>query len=249
MTDALAFAGVARQAELVRAVYGTERTDHPGARSWLSDPRTTLVGGDIHLVPFEDRRPFAKRVRSPRDTRALVLKRGFEQTGGFWLNVNVWGERRATEVAQHVKKGARVHVTGRLAESKWTSKETGEERRAQFDAIVERGRSLGIILIGAEQTASEVERRIIANSAIRVVGRLDTAEAGRDEYGFLPAVHRQRATIVKPGTMILSQPELPIPLVTRFPFPSWATRRSEAVVPAAAKRDASGRDDPFEGLS
>lgn len=54
----------------------------------------------------------------------------FEQSGGFWLNVNVWGERRAAEVAQHVKKGARVHVIGRLAESKWTVKETGEERRA-----------------------------------------------------------------------------------------------------------------------
>lgn len=55
---------------------------------------------------------------------------GFEQTGGFWLSVNVWGERRAAEVAQHVKKGARVHVVGRLTESKWTAKETGEERRA-----------------------------------------------------------------------------------------------------------------------
>ena len=88
--------------------------------------------------------------------------------------------------------------------------------------------SLGIILIGAQQTASEVERRIIANSAIRVVGRLDAAEAGRGEYGFLPAVQRQRATILKPGTMIVSQPELPVPLVTEFPFPAWATRAAEA---------------------
>src|ERR1700733_6206598 len=38
--------------------------------------------------------------------------------------------------------------------------------------IAERGRSLGIILIGAQQTASEVERRIVSNCAIRVVGRL-----------------------------------------------------------------------------
>ena len=51
--------------------------------------------------------------------------------------------------------------------------------------IAERGRSLGLILIGAQQTASEVERRVVANSAIRVVGRLDTAEAERSEYGFL----------------------------------------------------------------
>ena len=43
-----------------------------------------------------------------------------------------------------------------------------------------------MILVGAQQTASEVERRVIANSALRVVGRLDPAEAARPEYGFLP---------------------------------------------------------------
>jgi DNA helicase HerA-like ATPase len=108
--------------------------------------------------------------------------------------------------------------------------------------IAERGRSLGVILIGAEQTASEVERRIIANSSIRVVGRLDSAEASREEYGFLPTVHRQRATIVKPGTMLLSQPEIPVPLVLEFPFPAWATRPSEALTVGR------GPEDPFEGL-
>jgi len=94
--------------------------------------------------------------------------------------------------------------------------------------VAERGRSLGMILIGAQQTASEVERRIVANSAVRVVGRLDAAEAARGEYGFLPPVQRQRATIVKPGTMLVAQPELPIPLVVQFPFPAWATRAGEA---------------------
>ena len=110
--------------------------------------------------------------------------------------------------------------------------------------VAERGRSLGVILIGAQQTASEVERRVIANSAIRVVGRLDAAEASRDEYGFLPAVHRQRSTIIKPGTMIVSQPQLPIPLVAQFPFPAWATRPKEAGANPAATQP----DDPFEGL-
>jgi uncharacterized protein len=94
--------------------------------------------------------------------------------------------------------------------------------------VAERGRSLGMILIGAEQTASEVERRVIANSAFRVVGRLDTAEAQRSEYGFLPAVTRARASILKPGSMILQQPHIPIPIQIRFPFPSWATRVDEA---------------------
>jgi DNA helicase HerA-like ATPase len=100
--------------------------------------------------------------------------------------------------------------------------------------IAERGRSLGIILIGAQQTASEVERRIVSNSAIRVVGRLDAAEAGRPEYGFLPASQRVRATIAKPGAMFVSQPQIPVPLAVEFPFPAWATRLSECASPPRA---------------
>ena len=100
--------------------------------------------------------------------------------------------------------------------------------------IAERGRSLGIILIGAQQTASEVERRIVSNSAIQVVGRLDPAEAGRPEYGFLPASQRTRATLAKPGAMFVSQPEIPVPLAVEFPFPAWATRLSECAAPPRA---------------
>ena len=107
--------------------------------------------------------------------------------------------------------------------------------------VAERGRSLGLILIGAQQTASEVERRVIANSAIRVAGRLDPAEASRPEYGFLPLAHRERARIAKPGTMFVSQPQLPVPLVLEFPFPAWATRPEE-VAPG------DHADDPFSGL-
>ncbi|MGE0880243.1 MAG: ATP-binding protein [Acidimicrobiia bacterium] len=121
--------------------------------------------------------------------------------------------------------------------------------------VAERGRSLGIILIGAQQTASEVERRVIANSAIRVVGRLDPAEAGRPEYGFLPPVHRQRATIARPGTMFVNQPEIPIPLVVEFPFPAWATRPGEVAAGGVAigssgvtSGDSEGLDDPFADL-
>jgi uncharacterized protein len=108
---------------------------------------------------------------------------------------------------------------------------TGPIKEILLD-VAERGRSLGMILIGAEQTASEVERRVIANSAFRVVGRLDSAESQRGEYGFLPAVTRARANILKPGSMILQQPHIPVPLQIRFPFPAWATRADEAAAPA-----------------
>jgi DNA helicase HerA-like ATPase len=112
--------------------------------------------------------------------------------------------------------------------------------------IAERGRSLGVVLIGAQQTASEVERRIVTNSAIRVVGRLDPAEASRPEYGFLPPAQRQRALLARPGTMFVNQPDIPVPLCLEFPFPAWATRVSEAgSAPAHTLRSIVQSADPF----
>jgi DNA helicase HerA-like ATPase len=104
--------------------------------------------------------------------------------------------------------------------------------------IAERGRSLGVSLFGAQQTASEVERRIVGNASLKVVGRLDAAEAERSEYGFLTRVGRVRASLLQPGSMIVSQPEIPMSILLRFPFPCWATRPDEVAADTAAA-------DPF----
>ncbi|MCS7307388.1 MAG: ATP-binding protein [Aquificaceae bacterium] len=93
--------------------------------------------------------------------------------------------------------------------------------------IAERGRSLGVILIGAQQTASEVEKRVVANSALKVLGRMDSSEVLGKEYEYLTGNFKQRAIMLKKGSMILYQPDIPSPLIVRFPKPAWATRYSE----------------------
>jgi sulfate adenylyltransferase len=67
----------------IQKVYGTERHDHPGAKLWLGDERSKLVGGEIELLPFHDDRPFADRVMGPAQTRKLVEDHGYEQTIAF----------------------------------------------------------------------------------------------------------------------------------------------------------------------
>lgn len=114
--------------------------------------------------------------------------------------------------------------------------------------VAERGRSLGVILIGAQQTASEVERRILANCAIKVAGRLDAAEAERPEYGFLPPQQRVRAMLAKPGTMFVSQPDIPVPLAVDFPFPAWATRPSEKGIWSGTDDGPAAPADPFAAI-
>jgi uncharacterized protein len=128
------------------------------------------------------------------------------------------------------RKGQKPYVFVVLDElNKYAPREGESPIKDVLLDIAERGRSLGIILIGAQQTASEVERRVVANASIRVVGRLDPAEAERPEYRFLPGAFRLRASILQPGTMIVQQPEVPSPVMITFPFPAWATRKDEVL--------------------
>jgi DNA helicase HerA-like ATPase len=156
----------------------------------------------------------------------------------------------AAETARKEAAGAGGLLFTMLDElNKYAPREGGSPIKEVLLDIAERGRSLGIILIGAQQTASEVERRIVSNSSIKVVGRLDPAEAGRPEYGFLPPSQRARAVLAKPGTMFVSQPEIPVPLAVEFPFPAWATRESEmGAAPIGAGARNGVTRDPFARL-
>lgn len=205
---------VRRLASSTRHVAHLIRADVDNAHGYALDlDRNQLTVVDIHQL----------HDRAKRFVVGVVLRQAFD-----------------AKEASGVAKPLQFIVLDEL--NKYAPRDSSSPIKEILLDVAERGRSLGIILIGAQQTASEVERRIVANSAIRVVGRLDTAEAGRDQYGFLPGVQRQRATILKPGSMYLSQPRLPIPLLIEFPFPAWATRSAEA------QRVSNGPDDPFEGL-
>ncbi|MBO0746062.1 MAG: ATP-binding protein [Candidatus Dormibacteraeota bacterium] len=91
--------------------------------------------------------------------------------------------------------------------------------------ISARGRSLGVLLIGAQQSIGNVAPEIFTNAALKVAGRLDAGEA--DQYRFLSAELRERAARFLPGTMVLDQPLIPAPIPLRFPFPGFATNVGE----------------------
>jgi len=93
--------------------------------------------------------------------------------------------------------------------------------------IAQRGRSLGVILVGAQQQASLVASEITQNAAIRIAGRLDAAEAERSEYGWLGTAARARARLLMQGRVLVSQPSVPAPIAVEIPFPPWATTSGE----------------------
>jgi len=65
------------------SVYGTPREDHPGARIANSDPRTFLLGGEVQVLPQPKNKDYGDLILSPRETRALFAKRGFQRVVAF----------------------------------------------------------------------------------------------------------------------------------------------------------------------
>jgi len=76
-------------------------------------------------VNGEDRKVAELRVFF--DTYRADGQGGMEQTGGHWMDVSLW-DYKAEQAAKLLRKGARVHVIGRIELDTWSDKETGEPR-------------------------------------------------------------------------------------------------------------------------
>ena len=62
----------------IKSVYGTERTDHPGGRMALNDPREMLLGGEVRVLPQPKHPEYGHWILSPRETRALFRETRLE---------------------------------------------------------------------------------------------------------------------------------------------------------------------------
>ena len=65
------------------AVYGTPRTDHPGARIVLEDARGFLIGGEARVLPQPRHPDYGEYLLTPRQTRALFAERRWERVLAF----------------------------------------------------------------------------------------------------------------------------------------------------------------------
>jgi DNA helicase HerA-like ATPase len=87
--------------------------------------------------------------------------------------------------------------------------------------IAERGRSLGIILISAQQFMSAVHPRVTGNCATKVIGRSGSAEVMSADYGFLDKEIRSNVTRLDKGELLLSHAVYRQPVKIVFPRPAY----------------------------
>jgi hypothetical protein len=87
--------------------------------------------------------------------------------------------------------------------------------------IAERGRSLGVILISAQQFMSAVHGRVTGNAATLVVGRSGSAELSAPAYRFLDTDVRGNLTRLSKGELLLSHSIYRQPVKVIFPRPAF----------------------------
>ncbi|MCD6506652.1 ATP-binding protein [Candidatus Poribacteria bacterium] len=87
--------------------------------------------------------------------------------------------------------------------------------------VAERGRSLGVILISAQQFMSAVHSRVTGNCATKVIGRTGSSELNAPDYRFLEQDIRMAVTRLTKGELLISHAVYRQPVKIIFPLPAY----------------------------
>jgi sulfate adenylyltransferase len=71
------------RSQYIKSVYGTVRTDHPGGKMVMGDPRSSLLGGFVRVLPQPKHPEYGQFVLSPAETRELFRQRGWQRVVAF----------------------------------------------------------------------------------------------------------------------------------------------------------------------
>lgn len=107
--------------------------------------------------------------------------------------------------------------------NKYASKETPKSSpilREILD-VTERGRSLGVILFGAEQFRSNIHKRVTGNCATHAYGRTNSIETATPDYSSLPATYKNMLTRLEQGDYLIQNPVFRSLLKVKFPKPIY----------------------------
>lgn len=87
--------------------------------------------------------------------------------------------------------------------------------------VAERGRSLGVILISAQQFMSAVHSRVTGNSATKILGRTGASKVAMPDYRFLDNDLKMAMTRLGKGELLVNHAVYRQPVKVIFPKPAY----------------------------
>jgi hypothetical protein len=85
--------------------------------------------------------------------------------------------------------------------------------------ITARGRSMGLVLFGAEQFASSVEKEIVENCSTYLFGRTEANELRSANYAALSDEIKTKLMMLPQGSLLAKFAKFPQPIFVKFPYP------------------------------
>jgi DNA helicase HerA-like ATPase len=87
--------------------------------------------------------------------------------------------------------------------------------------VTERGRSLGVILFGAEQFRSSIHDRVTGNCSTHAYGRTNSIETSMRDYNSLPTTYKNMLVRLEQGDYLVQNPIFRSLLKIKFPKPIY----------------------------
>lgn len=113
--------------------------------------------------------------------------------------------------------------------------------------ICARGRYLGLVLFGAQQFRSQVDRQVVGNCSTALYGRIEMEELAQPSYAIFGNAAKEKMGALSPGEMLVRHPYFNQPIFVRFPRPA-IMRGQDGLSQYPAKKDLPLEDAVYQYL-
>lgn len=182
-------------------------------------PRDTKTGNPLRVAKTESSPPQVIDISSlPHSLQRFVVGSILKQ---------VVDARKSAKAVANLRYVIMIDELNRFA-----PKNSKDEVTRLLERVATEMRSQGIILLGAQQMASQVSTKVIEMSSIRVLGRTGAAELGDKVWSSWEKSSRDKAAKLQPSEKLVSQPTFRQPMLVHVPMNPWADKKDNI---AAAK--------------
>jgi hypothetical protein len=86
--------------------------------------------------------------------------------------------------------------------------------------ICARGRYLGLVLFGAQQFRSQVDKQVVGNCSTSFYGRIEMEELAQNVYQIFDPAVKEKMGALTPGELLVRHPHFTQPVFIKFPRPA-----------------------------
>jgi hypothetical protein len=129
--------------------------------------------------------------------------------------------------------------------NRWAPRGARDPITKLIEHVAAEMRSQGVVLLGAQQQASQVSEKVIEAAAIRMLGRTGALELEQTVWKSVPAAFRRLVSGLRKEEKVVLTPSARQPMIVRMPCPPWAMNQEDVLFtpPVTGRLPRAERED------